>query len=366
MKALIVIPNLGSGGAERNAVNLANLLQKNSAEVLILRFLDDQPFYNTVSEIRMESCGVAMASRTGLSFKLSMAVHAGKCLKTIRKTIREFHPDIVISFLKEADILVWLARLGKSFPWAASERNDPATRTLAMQYLLKKIYKDASLMIFQTQGTADCYPGVRKKAILPNLMDLQAFPDPDDETAPLEIVTAGRLVPAKNHSLLLQAYRRALPDLKHDTRLVIYGAGPLQEELEKQIRNMNLVDKVSLRPPQRDLLKRIRNAAVYVCSSDYEGYSNALTEAVLMGLPVISTDCRTGSAAELIDPDTGILVPCGNEASLTEALITIINNDNMRRHMRLNNRARRKTVPEMESRWLNALYNAAIKTDKTE
>ena len=91
-----------------------------------------------------------------------------------------------------------------------------------------------------------------------------------------------------------------------------------------------------------DLHERIKTASVYVISSDYEGISNAMLEAMYMGLPVITTDHPPGLVRKIIDSETGIVVPMKDEHALAEAICCLADDDEKRLQMRRHNDVRRE------------------------
>jgi len=110
-------------------------------------------------------------------------------------------------------------------------------------------------------------------------------------------------------------------------RVEIYGAGELKEELQKQIDENNLTHQVFLMGACSNVIEKIKNAALFVLTSDYEGMPNALMEAMALGIPCISTDCRPGGARELIKSgEEGLIVPCNNAEKLKAALIQMLDN----------------------------------------
>ena len=70
----------------------------------------------------------------------------------------------------------------------------------------------------------------------------------------------------------------------------------------------------------KNIVERIADSSLFVMSSDYEGFPNALAEAMSVGLPVVSTDFFTGSAKEMIGNDCGMIVPVGDLTAMTEAI----------------------------------------------
>lgn len=108
-------------------------------------------------------------------------------------------------------------------------------------------------------------------------------------------------------------------------KLDIYGEGNKREELNNLIIKNNLEDKVSLRGNSDKIFNELQNSDIFVLTSDYEGMPNALIEAMAMGLPVISTDCKGGGANFLIrDGVNGMLIPIGDYDVLVKAMRKLI------------------------------------------
>ena len=153
----------------------------------------------------------------------------------------------------------------------------------------------------------------------------------------MEIVASGRLDPQKNFSLLIEAFSMVLKEINISVTLKIYGEGPQRNTLQSQINELQLGDKIILEGSVSDLHDRINGAALFVLSSNYEGFPNVLLEAMAMGLPVISTDFQSGITRELIGRENGIIVPVGDVRALKSAIVKILNNKIYRLKMRKNN-----------------------------
>ena len=101
----------------------------------------------------------------------------------------------------------------------------------------------------------------------------------------------------------------------------IYGDGILENEVREMICQRNLQDKVIMKGFCKDVHGAIRTAAFYVMSSDFEGMPNALVEAMALGLPCISTDCRCGGPGLLIqNKENGLLIPVKDVAAMEQAM----------------------------------------------
>ena len=125
----------------------------------------------------------------------------------------------------------------------------------------------------------------------------------------------------------------------------------------------NLIDekalsgRAKLMGVKKDVMHYISDAALYVMSSDYEGFPNALVEAMATGLPVISTDFPTGVASDIIKAENGIVVPVGDEGALVSAMEKMLSAEEKWEAMSVENRKlldilSEKNVMEM---WMQVL-----------
>ena len=129
--------------------------------------------------------------------------------------------------------------------------------------------------------------------------------------------------------MLIHAFAK-LPEAFSDYTLEIYGGGNQEEELREQISCLNMDNRIFLKGIKPNVMFHVTDASLFVMSSDFEGFPNALVEAMATGLPVISTDFSTGVARELIHKENGLVIPVGNEASLVEAMKTLLSDDTNR------------------------------------
>jgi len=137
------------------------------------------------------------------------------------------------------------------------------------------------------------------------------------------IVSIGRLGPQKNFPLLLRSFARFLPSNPGWT-LEIYGRGPLEGELRALAAELGVTNSVLFAGHVNDISARIVDAGMFVLASDFEGISNAMCEAMALGIPTVCTDCPTGGAALLIEHRvSGLLVPVRDEHALSNAMTEI-------------------------------------------
>jgi glycosyltransferase involved in cell wall biosynthesis len=155
------------------------------------------------------------------------------------------------------------------------------------------------------------------------------------------IGSVGRLEPQKRFDLLIDAIA-ALRHRHPELRLVIAGAGSLHDALSAQIARLELATTCRLLGHQADVRALYHALDLFVQSSDYEGTSNAVLEAMAMETPVVATN--VGGTAELIEHDVdGVLVPPGSADTLALAIAAVIGDPERMTRLRV---AARRTVED--------------------
>jgi len=177
------------------------------------------------------------------------------------------------------------------------------------------------------------------------------------------IVNFCRLSPQKNLILLVKAFEKFLrqnPEyvLKIYSDTVSKSELYLKDELLLYINEHNLKDKVFILPPRSDIHDVIKDCAMFVSSSDYEGISNSMIEAMAMGLPCVCTDCRGGGAREMItDGENGLLVPVGDVEALSQAMHRMVNEEGLAEKCGKNAALVRETlsIEKITQQWLDVI-----------
>lgn len=158
----------------------------------------------------------------------------------------------------------------------------------------------------------------RSRKIIPNAINKEFITAEYSGPRNKQIVSSGRLTEQKNHALLIKAF--AGITAKYPAyKLVIYGDGPLRKDLELLASNLGIADKVSFPGYTTEIRKKIERSSLFVLSSDFEGMPNALMEAMALGVPCISTDCK-GGGREISDKkrDKWIANPHWRRGSITD------------------------------------------------
>lgn len=250
-------------------------------------------------------------------------------IKSIRKVIKSYKPDIVCSFGSEISVMVSAAKLGlKNIKIILCDRGDPYTLSLPWKCLSKLAFVSADSCVFQLEKQGVWYGKkvLSKSTIIPNAYIQTGTIIPYLDRPTKKIVSVGRFVYEKRYEVLIQAFAKVHKS-HPDYRLILYGDGPYRESYTILINNLDLQSCVEMPGYVSNPMERIRDASVFVLSSLYEGMPNTLIEALALGIPTVSTDCTPGGPDFLTDHGRrGIIVPVNDIDAMAEAISQIIEN----------------------------------------
>ena len=298
--------------------------------------------------------------------KASLYVQYHREIAWLREKLRREPDTAVIAFLQPVIPVVMLAARGLPNRVVFSERGNPQ-RLMQKRYGRKfvgKYYLRADAAVFQTEAARAVYPAAvaAKGVVIPNPLKA-GLPAPCGGEREKRIVTFCRISPEKNLTLLVDAFAR-FRDSHPDFTLAIYGDAANAEgartadALRAQIRERGLEDAASLQPFSPTVHTEILRCTAYVNSSDTEGLSNAMLEAMAIGLPCVCTDCPIGGArAAITDGENGLLVPVGDADALAGALRRIADEPALREKLAQNAAGVRErlALPAVADRWLALL-----------
>lgn len=312
--------SMGRGGAERVISILSKEYAKCGWETDIGLLLSDNVDYVLDKTTRIMDFTGNTANRI---------LRVPMWINNIRTYAKKEKPDVIVSFTARINILVMIACMGLKIKTIISERNDPMHdgRGIITRFFTKVLYPKADGIIFQTKRVKKQFSEKiqEKGVVIPNPISISC--DGIDEKEK-KIVSVGRLSKQKNHKMLINAFSNVLKKYP-EYMLYIYGEGNLRQELTEQIKELGISKNVILPGNILNVHKEIVNAECFVLSSDYEGLSNALLEAMMMGLPCIATECA-GADEYIINEKNGLLVPIGNADSMEKALLYMIENKQKR------------------------------------
>ncbi len=316
MKISFFIGSMCRGGAERVISILTNDYCARGWDVDIVLLLENKVEYDLDSRIRI----VDITKKVG-----GYVQNAPRWLLGIRRYLKARKPDRVVSFVGRINALVLTAAFGLKTPILVSERNDPEHdgRGKLMRRYCNLIYRRAKAVVYQNEHERDCFDKSLNGCVIANPVSVLAT---REGALPPVVATAGRLIEQKNQKLLIDAMARVHKRYPEVT-CRIYGEGHLHEALQAQIDELGLADVITLEGNVQDIHARLADCGIFALTSDFEGLSNALIEAMMVGLPCITTDYP--GAEELIqDRQNGLVVPMHDAAALAAAIVKLIENKN--------------------------------------
>lgn len=328
------------GGAQRVMVNLANYFAQKGIEVMLICDIDINkevsrlypgtsryPLSENVKEIVLKE---ALSSNKNLNKNYLR-------IRELRKCIKNFKPDIVLSFLGPNNLRMLIATIGLKCKKVVSVRNDPVQEygnSYAKRLITNIIFLFADGCVFQTEMAKDYFwkPIKYRSTIIFNPVDKKFFMQKRSKTVK-NIISVGRFDKQKNHLLLIRAFAK-IAHIFPGENLILYGTGVLKKDMEQLAEKLNISDRVIFPGVADNIEKKLAESRLFVLSSDFEGMPNALMEAMAVGVPCISTDCRVGGPRLLFGKELEqYLVPCNNEKVLSKCIGDMLNKSEIENDM---------------------------------
>lgn len=323
----LLITSLENGGAQKVAATLVNEWAKNHRVTLLL-FQDivEYPIDEGVEKV------VLNVKRSPVRFKTGFETFTAS-LK-LKKYIEAQDGKLTVFGILESANLV-LAAVKRILPDRFTAVGGSHTNVLryGLYSKLFRIYRYLDKLVTVSQPMEKFFrnSGVKDESVcfIPNPVDMEFIRDRASEELPEDlksilsekriILGVGRLVAVKNFELLIRAFAQ-FSGRQRDFVLVILGEGEERSSLEKLIETLQLKDRVILPGHRSNPWVWMKHSALFTLSSDYEGWPNVLIEALVLGTPIVSTDCVSGPSEILKGGKLGRLVPTGDVAAMAEAL----------------------------------------------
>lgn len=283
----------------------------------------------------------------------------------LKKYFVKSSPNTIIAFLNDSVYLSLLSAC-KGDKVIISERNDPrqSLSSKTSFAFFRTMYPKADEMVFQSPDAMQWYrenTRVKGRVIFnPIKPDL---PERFIGEREKKIVNFCRISGQKNLHLLINAFE-LFAKYYPDYELYIYGdavgngAEGYIDSVNKGIDRLNCKDSIHILPAQKSIHSLIRDYAMFVSSSDFEGMSNSMLEAMAIGLPAICTDCPAGGARAIIDDhDNGILVPVNDVDALANAMKEVARDAELAEKLSVNGTKIREelSVDKIVNQWMEII-----------
>ncbi len=321
-KIILVIPSLKQGGAERILSLLANHWHLEGLNVKVVIYESSEQFYSLEPGIDLQD----------LSFKnngqLSKFINIIKTTTRLRKILLQENPDAVLSFMIKSNLSVLVATLFTEIKPVISDRSNPYKKIPLFLNLSRKIlYRYAGGIVAQTQLAKQVLEKQTQNKnikVIPNpVRPIKSFLVKREKL----IINIGRLVPEKGQKYLLEAFSK----LYHsEWKLVILGDGPLRKELNSYAEYLGISNRVMMPGAVKNVDEWLSRSSIFAFSSISEGFPNALCEAMVAGLPIVSFNCDAGPSDIIKNGENGFLIPTINTEEFSKTIDSLIENPGLR------------------------------------
>lgn len=329
-KILFLIPNLKHGGAEKVLVNLVNNMDPEKFDITVQTLFDVGVHRGSLRDHVRYIPGWKYQPRGNTTLM--------KCFspELLWRLLVKEHYDIAVSYLEGPASRI------------LSGCTDPATKKVAWIHSELKTPQMAAVGFRSPKEAARLYDRVDRLAAVSRMVKetfLEQLPistpmdvlyntneteqikelckeDPNDTRfcagRELSVCSVGKLTALKGFDRLLNVHRRLL-DEGFPHHIYLLGVGEGQAALERQMKELGVEDSVTLLGFHKNPYQYVARCDLYVCSSWREGFSTAVTESLVVGTPVVSTDC-SGARELLGDHDEYGLVVDNSEEGIYQGM----------------------------------------------
>lgn len=321
----LVITAMGCGGAERQLARLATFLAERGHRVGVFVLHGGELFYPLPPQVDVIPYPNGGATPPG---------RAWRRWRWLRRALTQWPAQVVVSFIDVANVVTLLVA-PRRLPVIVSERTDPRRHRPPAPYrvLRRFLYRRATRVVVQSEALrpwATRHAAAGGVVVLPNPVS-PARPAPPADHPP-RLIGVGRLSPEKGFDLLLDAFAR-LASRFPAWSLLLLGEGPERKSLTCQVARLGLEGRVAMPGAVAEPVTHLRQGDIFVLPSHYEGFPNALAEAMAAGVAAVAFDCPSGPR-QLIRPGVdGVLVPPGDVVALESALARLMADPDDRRRL---------------------------------
>ena len=363
-RVMLVIHSMRGGGAERQMSYLANEMVTRSATSLVTLAETGNDAY--LLDSRIERIGLGLTTRRGGLFR-GLFANISR-IRAIRRWIRSWRPDVVVSFCDSTNILTLIACPSK-IPVVISERSDPRRQKLSRfwELLRKKYYPKCKICIAQTNEVGGYLISHRlvapsKIIVIPSAikipkMDTRAIEAARKWIQPKILIYLGRLSREKRVDRLLKAWA-SLTEHHLAWQLRIIGDGLERASLQTMATELGIEKGVQWTLWSDEIWSSLFSANAYCLVSEYEGFPQSMLEAMASGLPVAVLDCSPSIRLTISNGVDGLIIP--SEDQISSVLNRLLSSESLCNSLGQSaaTRARDFEWCEIAPHWLAAIATA--------
>ena len=319
-KILFYIDTLIGGGAEKVLRTLVNSMDQTKFDITVQTTFQEKAEDFLCDGITYKYCYEKQNTVTNMLFRIEAALGLVYPLH-----IKDDY-DIEVAYLECGSTKIIsnsTNKKAKKLAWVHCDlrkiTDDPKDFTEKTKSWYEKFDKVICVSQNVREGFTELFGNTPESVVVYNTIDDKEIIEKSSEPLPqgilkekLTLLMVGRLMPQKNYPRLLKTAKTLL-DEGFDFHLWVLGEGEDRPKLENYIRDNNLTENIKLLGFQNNPYPFIKNADLLVCSSNYEGFSTFVTEGLILGKTVVTTDC-SGMDELLGENEYGIITENNDEA----------------------------------------------------
>ncbi len=318
MKKILFLTRMnGHGGSLKMLTWLANAMSK-YYDVYYCNLGNNKPFYELDSKVTYLSLNCIKENASFFRRNIIELFSSARALKKIQK---QYKFDAVVNFGDHSFYSLVLLKLLCKIKVIVSQRVDPYANTQKKSML--KLYNLCDGLVCQTDSALEYFSKTKINGIVihnPYIKSTTKMWNINNNDG--YILSLGRMeIKQKRQDVLVKA-TSILKKKYKDIKVLLYGKNfnNTANVINEMIKQYELTDNVFYKGITDDPINTLLRARMLVLTSDYEGIPNVILEAMSIGLPVVSTDCRPGGARLLLAENNGKIVPCGDFEALADAI----------------------------------------------
>ena len=339
MHIAFLIHSLRGGGAERVTSHMASYWAQKRCKVTVLTISSTANNRYTLPEnVELRALSIDGVSANPIAGLFNNIAR----IRTLRNSITDVNPDIVISMMAQANVMTGLACLNIPVKCIGSERNYPGIDYTGPFWgtLRKYTYRFLDTVITQTPTGNEWilkHTNARYVVNIPNplllpLPELEPIVKPRKLSNTKLLLGVGRLTDQKQFDHLIECFAQLAEKHAH-WHLAIIGEGENRNKIEKLITDLELNHRIKLIGRAGNISDWYQAADAFALTSATEGFPNALIEAMAHGVPCISYDCLTGPSEIIDDGKSGLLIEANNKKELTSKMDALLESEDLRQNI---------------------------------
>lgn len=338
-----------AGGVERVVTLKASYFAEEygyDVTIIVTEGKGRDSFFPLSDKVKVVNFDINFEELWNVSFLKELVLYTKK-LKIYKKLLTakllQLHPDITISTLRreinflsgirDGSVKIGELHLNRQNIRGIDENCNNVFKKLLSYWWKRELVhhlKNLDKFIVLSEHAATEWPELNNICVIPDPLPIEA-----KEVSNLQkkrIITIGRYSYEKGYDMLLNAWKIVEKQVS-DWQLDIYAVGD-SEPYGQMVKDLGInTERCHLYGSVKDVKSEYLNSSIFVLSSRYEGFGLVLIEAMACGLPIVSFDCPCGPHDIVTNGKEGMLIENGNVMALAHGLITLINDEDMRKSM---------------------------------